>query len=376
MANEIRTSWIRRALWIAVALSCGCQSIPPNVRRTGPDSYEPEPGYRWADPVAKERLGVVWAPGEPHPSFAHLVAGPDDRTWVPGPGYAWVSEEKGDRAVVWTPGLPHPARPNVVASRQEGTFEPSPGYEWIETGAPEDLRVRWGPGSAHPECERLRASEKPDIWSLAGGDGSVAELSGKALQAFLLREDLGASFDRARALTESADRFLLLEDGSGVRPEKADSAAAIYRRSDQIIVDVLKRRASFYAAFPVWFVSLELLRARNARGLAMAALAWKAGMESAEHRRRTIEIGESGRASLRSPRVEMPADMMEKCLEIDRTFAVLIEEARRYLVVHYAAIGEKERAHAEIRKLFDEATDGESKARFERVLRELLEGPR
>ncbi len=56
------------------------------------------------------------------------------------PGYSWASENPDDTRVKWMPGSGHPEYPNVIASDKERNWNPAPGYKWV-MDAPGDLRV-------------------------------------------------------------------------------------------------------------------------------------------------------------------------------------------------------------------------------------------
>lgn len=68
----------------------------PHVRNTGPNSWEPEPGYSWVDASAGNDMRVVWKPGLKHPEFTHVIAGEKEGQFVTEAGWKWLNGTDGD----------------------------------------------------------------------------------------------------------------------------------------------------------------------------------------------------------------------------------------------------------------------------------------
>ncbi len=111
------------------------------------NTYVPAPGYRWLNDD-RNNLDVIWTPGKRHSvEIPHVVAGEEENTFKPAPGYRWLNDGS-DLAVVWVRGIQHSSKnPYVLAGNDENTFIPAPGYRWLNDGS--DLAIVWVPGIQH-----------------------------------------------------------------------------------------------------------------------------------------------------------------------------------------------------------------------------------
>ncbi len=84
-----------------------------------------------------------------------LLAAGRKKTEIPlPPGYSFNVPDPNDFKIKWTPGLAHPSLLHVVAAADKNLFAPAPGYTWLSNSSVSpkkegDFRVKWTPG-VHP----------------------------------------------------------------------------------------------------------------------------------------------------------------------------------------------------------------------------------
>jgi hypothetical protein len=135
------------------------------IASTTEGSWQPEPGYVWANldqggnPISGN-LAVRWQAGLPYAylgniQWPHVIASATEGSWQPEPGYVWANLDQGGNpisgnfAVRWGPGegywyLGTKQWPHVVASSTEGLWLPESDYTWAhldDKGHPTDFAV-------------------------------------------------------------------------------------------------------------------------------------------------------------------------------------------------------------------------------------------
>lgn len=102
--------------------------------------------------------------GAPPPNLVRSA----DGKLRPAPGYTWVNDVAGDLRVRWNPGTRHPQIAHIVSGSATGQWKPVAGYNWLND-TPGDLRVRWSPGQRHPDQANVVASSREGDWTPAPG---------------------------------------------------------------------------------------------------------------------------------------------------------------------------------------------------------------
>ena len=88
---------------------------------------------------------------------------------VPAIGFEWLNPANpNDMRVKWVPGTRNPDWPHIYASEIEKEFCPDDGYRWASE-KPNDYSVVWSPGIRHPFIENIEADQTEGEWRPADG---------------------------------------------------------------------------------------------------------------------------------------------------------------------------------------------------------------
>ncbi len=94
--------------------------------------------------VAPQASAPVSTPAPTAPPIVKIPRGvicePDGR-YRTAPGYDWANDVAGDLRVRWVPGTPHPDHDHVVAGSQPDTWDPEPGYRWADPDSRRSFEV-------------------------------------------------------------------------------------------------------------------------------------------------------------------------------------------------------------------------------------------
>jgi len=181
-----------------------------------------------------------------------------------------------------------------------------------------------------------------------------------------LQADIHKTFDLARQQTTKADETLFFPNGV---VGNAAAALPYYKGSEALVNDCLNRWGNFYRLLPVVFVSLEEIRARNARGRAYIALAQGDTNIHAEYRNQTISISRAGLDHIASANWENPQFSWLKphAAMLKLQFGKHLSEAHLFLYMHYLSRDpSKAREHLELAR--QSAPDSETRARIEGLI--------
>ncbi len=175
-----------------------------SISFTGEGFLRPDEGYVFVDPNDGWNWDVQWLPGMPSSTRNHTIAGAEEGTWRPAPGYAGSSADQ----LVWAPFQREADYPHVSAGLEPGTWITDPGYsltdaatatapyaEWRQgvrllhmTSAERENywtfdpgytfaadstiqhpKAAWSPGAYHPDHPHVYASPTEGSWSVDSG---------------------------------------------------------------------------------------------------------------------------------------------------------------------------------------------------------------
>jgi hypothetical protein len=130
----------------------------------GETFLRPDPGYVFVDRKDSMNWKVQWAPGTPSVAEQHVLAGSDEGTWVPAPGYERSKDANG--SVVWVEGKREAGYPHVRTAAIADTWLPDPGYVLTDSAAPTRPNVAWTAGI---KLTHLTSADREGYWNLDDG---------------------------------------------------------------------------------------------------------------------------------------------------------------------------------------------------------------
>ncbi len=151
-------------LIVSVIFLSGC--APEHTTSNGFLSFEPDPGYAWAND-GSFTYNVVWKAGVKHPVFSNIYSAYQEGSWVPNFGYDWSTNNVNDLNVNWQFGKTYIQLPHICSSTKEGAWDAEDGYTFKDPN--NTLEVVWNPGDRGIQKSHVYAADIEGTWALDPG---------------------------------------------------------------------------------------------------------------------------------------------------------------------------------------------------------------